>query len=455
MDLDPVFLSRLQFALTICFHYIFPQLTIGLAWVIVWMTTRYVQTGDEAFRRMSRFWIKVFALSFAVGVATGITMEFQFGTNWANYSKFVGDVFGAPLAAEGIFAFFLESSFLGILLFGEQRVSKRVYWLSSVLVAVGSTLSAFWIIVANSWQQTPAGYEIVGGRAQLVDFWAAVFNPSMIPGFLHTIGGALVTGTLFVVGLSAWYLLRKQHVEFAKRSLIIGLVGGFVFAVATVPLGHLQAVQVAKNQPEKLAAFEGHWETTTHAPLLLVGIPNAEEERTDFAIHLPNLLSIGVGGSADTEVMGLKDVPRDERPPLIISFFSFHLMVGLGMYFIGLTGWGLLLWLLGRLYDSRLFLKIALLSIPLPFIANELGWIAAEVGRQPWAVYKLMRTADGISPTVPAAQILFSIIMFSVIYALLFCLWIFALRRKLLKGPEDFSTPDANEGSAASQEVLS
>ena len=226
--MDAVLLARIQFALTVGFHYIFPVITIGMAWMIVWMLTRHLRTGEPIYQRMARFWIRVFALSFAIGVATGITMEFQFGMNWARYSKFVGDIFGAPLAAEGIFAFFLESSFLGVLLFGEQRVSRRVYWFSSLMVAVGSTLSGFWIVVANSWQQTPAGYHIVNGRAELLDFWAAVFNPSTLPRYFHTIDGALVGGAFFILGLSAWFLLRGEHQEFARKSLTMALVAGFL-----------------------------------------------------------------------------------------------------------------------------------------------------------------------------------------------------------------------------------
>jgi cytochrome d ubiquinol oxidase subunit I len=291
---DAALLARIQFALTVSFHYIFPSITIGMAWMIVWMLTRHLRTGDPLYQRMARFWIKVFALSFAVGVATGITMEFQFGMNWARYSRFVGDIFGVPLAAEGILAFFLESSFLGILLFGERRVSRRVYWFSSLMVAVGSTLSAFWIVVANSWQQTPAGYQIVNGRAELVDFWAAVFNPSTVERFLHTVDGTLVAGAFFILGLSAWFLLRGQHLEFARRSLSMALVAGFLASALQVPLGHFHAVQVAETQPVKLAAFEGLWETQTNAPLLLFGIPNREQRRTDFALDLPGLLSIGV-----------------------------------------------------------------------------------------------------------------------------------------------------------------
>ena len=446
--MDAVLLARIQFALTIGFHYIFPPITIGMAWLIVWMLGRHLKTGDPLYQTMARFWIRVFALSFAIGVATGITMEFQFGMNWARYSRFVGDIFGAPLAAEGILAFFLESSFLGVLLFGEGRVSARVYWFSALMVAVGSTLSGFWIVVANSWQQTPAGFHIVNGRAELTDFWAAVFNPSTVPRYLHTIDGALTAGAFFILGLSAWFLLRGEHREFAKKSLSMALVAGFAASVVQVPLGHYHAVQVTQTQPVKLAAFEGLWESGPSAPMLLVGLPNPEQERTDFALAIPGLLSIVVGGSTDTWVAGLKEFPRDVWPPLYLTFFSFHLMVGLGLFFIAFTGLGLFLLWRQKLYDNKLFLRVALLSIPLPVIANELGWIAAEVGRQPWIVYELMRTDEAFSTVVPAGQILTSIILFSVVYALLFCLWIFLLRRKLRAGPEP-QTPSEPTGQEA------
>ena len=440
--MDVVLLARIKFALTIGFHYIWPPLTIGLSWLIVYMMGRYLKTKDEMWRNMARFWVRVFALSFVIGVATGITMEFQFGTNWAVYSRYVGDIFGAPLAAEGVLSFFLESTFLGLLVFGEKRLSPRMHWFSALMVAFGATLSGFWIIVANSWQQTPAGFKIEGGRAVLTDFWAAVFNPSTVPRYLHTIDGALVTGSFFMVGIAAWYLLRKEHLEFAKRSMKIGLVVALVASVLQGGLGHYHAVQVTRTQPVKLAAFEGLFETQTNAPLLLFGIPNAKKGRTDYAVKIPGLLSLVVGGTTKTEVKGLNSFPKDQWPPLLLPFASFHLMVGLGMYFIALAGLGLILLRRGKLWDNRLYLKAALWSIPLPFLANELGWIAAEVGRQPWIVQGLLKTKDAVSVNVPAGQILAVIILFTIIYALLFGVWFFLLRKKLLKGPDPV-TPTA------------
>lgn len=441
--MDPVLLARTQFAFTIGFHFIFPPLTIGLAWLIFWFMTQYKRTGEEIYRSQVRFWTKLFAITFSVGVATGITMEFQFGTNWAEYSRFVGDIFGAPLAAEGIFAFFLESTFMGVLLFGWKRVSTKVMWFASLMVAVGSTLSAFWIIVANSWMQTPAGYELAEGRAVLTDFWAAVFNPSTVERYLHTVNACLITGAFFMLGISAWYLWKERHIDFAHRSLRVALVVGFITASLQLPIGHFHAVQVARTQPEKLATFEGLFETQKRAPLLLFGIPDAEERRVHFAIGVPAALSMMVDMKPDAEVVGLNDFPEDEWPPLLPTFFSFHLMVALGIYFVAFTGFGVLLLWRKRIFDSKLFLRLAMLSLPLPIIANELGWVAAEVGRQPWIVYRLLRTADAISFIVPTWQVVLSLCGFVVIYALLFAAWVYLLKREIVKGPETLVEKEA------------
>jgi cytochrome bd ubiquinol oxidase subunit I len=433
---DAILLGRIQFGFTAGFHFIFPPITIGMAWLIFIMLTLQRRAEDDYYEPMIQFWLKLFTITFAIGVATGIPLEFQFGTNWADYSRFVGDIFGAPLAAEAIFTFFLESTFLGVLIFGRKRVSAGAYWLSSFLVAAGSTLSAFWIIVANSWQQTPAGFKVIEGKAILTDFWAAVFNPSTVPRYLHTVDGAMVTGAFMMMAVSAWYLIKGRHRRMAEKSLIISLLVGAIFSFAQLGLGHVHAVQVAETQPLKLAAIEGLFETQTNAPLLLFGIPNFEEERTDYAVEIPGLLSMGVGFSADTEVQGLKDFPKDEWPPLLLTFIPFHLMVGLGMYFVFLTGLGLLLKFKGKLYETPWFLWLLVVSMPLPIIANDLGWITAEVGRQPWIVYGMLKTADAISHSVPAGQILASLIMFILIYSLLFAVWVFLLGKAIAKGPQ-------------------
>lgn len=446
--MDAVLLARIQFALTIMFHYIFPPLTIGLGWMIFHYNTRYQENGNPVFRQLAQFWTKIFAISFIIGVASGITMEFQFGTNWAAYSRFVGDIFGAPLAAEGVFAFFLESSFLGILLYGRKKVSQRMYWFSSLMVALGATMSAFWIVVANSWQQTPAGYEVVTevvngvevARAQLTNFWQAVFNPSTLPRYFHVITGALTVGVFFILGTSAWQELKGRHTEFFRISMRTAIVPCFAVILLTMFVGHHHGYQVSQTQPAKLAAFEGIWETQTHAPLMLFGWPDQKAELNRFAIRVPGMVSLFIGGTFDTEVQGLKDFPPEDRPPVALSFWSFHLMFYIGMWLALVSFVGVILWLQKKMVSTKAFLWAAALTVPLPFIGNEVGWVAAEVGRQPWVVYGELRTADAVSASVPAGQVLASIIMFSLIYSLLFGLWIYLLRRQFLKGPEPLET---------------
>ncbi|MBF0441581.1 MAG: cytochrome ubiquinol oxidase subunit I [Oligoflexales bacterium] len=433
--MDALLLARIQFALTIGFHYIFPPLTIGMAWIIFCFQSLYLTTKNDLYLHISKYWINLFAVSFVIGVATGITMEFQFGTNWAAYSRFVGDIFGAPLAAEGVIAFFLESSFLGVLIYGRERVGKTAYWFSSLMVALGSTLSAFWIIVANSWQQTPQGFVINNGRAQLTDFWLAVLSPSLVPRYLHTMFGALVTGSFFILGISSYYLIKQKHMEFARKSLKVSLIFSFLSVSGAMVIGHSHAVQVALTQPAKLAAFEGLWETRKDAPIIVFGLPDPENEKTDYKMEIPGLLSMLIAFDRNFEVKGLKDFVREERPPVRITFYSFHMMFMLGGYFFMLALFGLFLLCRGKVYENKLFLRLSVVTVPLPFICNELGWIAAEVGRQPWIVYNLMKTKDAISFNVPAGHILISIILFSAVYSLLFGLWIFVLRMKIIKGP--------------------
>ncbi|MBF0209116.1 MAG: cytochrome ubiquinol oxidase subunit I [Oligoflexia bacterium] len=452
---DTLLLSRVQFAITISFHYIFPSLTIGLSWVILYFLTRWLWEQKRRhevyygpYYQIAKFWIKIFAITFAVGAVTGITMEFQFGTNWAKYSKFVGDIFGPPLAAEALLAFFLESSFLAVLLYGEKRVKPFMYWFSALMVVVGTTLSAFWIVAANSWQQTPAGFTIIEGRAVLVDFWAAVFNPSTLPRFFHTMAGALATAAFFVLGISAYYFLKlksnllKSSDEFACKNFVLGAAFAFSSSIALLGLGHIHAVQVAKTQPLKLAAFEGLWKSGDHSPLLLVGWPNQQERRNDFALEIPGGLSLLVGGSLSTQVQGLNDFAPELYPPLLPTFYSFHLMVALGSYMI-LLGTAAL-YFFGRFLRQgeaspqvfqilpNWFLRLAMFSIPVPFIANQLGWFSAEVGRQPWSVYNLLRVENSISAQVTAGHIIASIVFFSLIYLLLFVLWIYLLRHKII-----------------------
>ena len=442
--MDAVLLARIQFAVTIGFHFIFPPISIGLAWLLVIFEWRGWRRNDEAYVRLGKFFAKLLALTFAVGVATGIVMEFQFGTNWAQYSKYVGDIFGAPLAAEGVFAFFLESGFLGLYLFGRGRVSKGVHWFAILMVAVGATLSAFWILVANSWQQTPAGFVVRNGRAELASFWAAVFNPSTLPRFFHTVDAALIAGAFVVAGVAAWLLLRGREADLAKKALALALVFGLAASLAELfPFGDLHARQVARTQPEKFAALEGLYASQTRAPLVVFAIPFTRPPRLRAALEIPGLLSWMAFGDANAPVRGINEFPPENRPPLWLTFVSFHNMVLLGMFFIAATGWGVLQMLRGRLWDQRWYLRLLVWSIPLPIVAIQLGWIATEVGRQPWIVYGLLRTSDAASRTVPAGDILASLILFSALYLALGALWLFLMFREVHHGPEPVRAQEA------------
>lgn len=430
--MDAVFLSRLQFGLTAFFHFLFPPLSIGLAALIAVIEFLHWRSKKEIYDRLARFWSRLFIITFAVGVATGITMEFQFGTNWSQYSKFVGDIFGAPLAAEGVFAFFLESTFVGLLIFGRDKISNGMRFFSALMVALGSVLSAFWIIVANSWQQTPAGYQIEGGRAVMTNFLAAVFNPSTVPRYLHTVDGAFMTGAFFMLGVNAYFLLKNKALDIAKPSLKIALVFALCVTLAQIFIGDWHAKEVAAAQPAKLAAFEGVWQTESHAPLLVFGIPDTSSEKTRLAVGVPGMLSFLAKGNASGTVKGLKDFPAADRPPVVATFTFFHLMVAIGIYLGLLILWALYLLRKGKLYQNRLVLKLLFYAIPLPFLANELGWLAAEIGRQPWIVYGVLKTVNAASP-LPAVQVLISTIAFVLAYSFLFTAVIYLLRREIKK----------------------
>lgn len=442
MQLDPLMLSRIQFALTIMFHYIFPPLTIGLSVLMVLIESMWIISGKALYESMAKFWTKIFAVNFAMGVATGIVMEFEFGTNWARYSKFVGDVFGSALAAEGIFAFFLESGFLSILVFGWGKVSRRMHFLATIMVCIGSIFSSIWITVANSWQQTPAGYHIVRTaagflRAEITDFWAMVFNPSTIPRLLHVWIGAFVLGAFFAMSISAFYILKKRHLEFAERSFKAALVYGALVSMLAGATGHLQACEVAYNQPAKLAAMEAHYLTESGGTqLYMFGWPDTKRKTVDFGLAIPDMLSLLVYFDPNKPVAGLDKFPERDHPPVLIPFVSFHTMVALGVYFIFVTSLALFFWWRKTLFQQRWLLWIFVFSTVPAIAANELGWVTAEVGRQPWVVYGLMRTSEGFSLAVPASHILGSIIMFSIVYALLFWVWVYVLHQKIMQGPE-------------------
>ncbi len=441
--LDPVLLARLQFALTICFHFLFPPISIGLAWMLVVLEYRGWRGGDRDIDHVARVLSRILALNFALGVATGIVMEFQFGTNWATYSRFVGDIFGAPLAAEGVFAFFLESTFLGLYLFGRDRISRGVKCFSILMVAVGATLSAFWILVANSWQQTPTGYKLVTlengmRRAELTSFGEAVFNPSMWPRFFHTVDAALITGAFFVAGILAWRLRNGLGGAPSRKGLKVAVTMGLVFSLLELfPFGHIHAVQVAETQPTKFATMEGILQTTSSPKLTVFGIPKGGPEPSLAArIEVPGM-GLLLGRDLEKEpVPGLDRVPVDERPPFFLTFVSFHNMVVLGGLFILVSLVGTWLAWRDRLAGNRGFLKVLVWFMPLPVLACQFGWIAAEVGRQPWIVYGLLKTKDAVSITVPSGNIVFSLLMFLVIYALLGGLYLFLLRREMAHDPE-------------------
>ncbi len=434
--MDSVLLARIQFAFAAGFHFLFPPTTLGLSFIIVILETIYFKTHNEIYKRLSSFLVKILGLVFVVGVATGISLEFAFGANWSEYSRMVGDIFGAPLAAEGVFAFFMESIFLGVLVFGREKVSKKMYLLSAFLVFFGSHLSGLWIIIANSFMQTPAGYKIVEGRAVLTNFFEAAINHSTVVRYLHTLIAGWITGSLFVAGIGAWYVIKNKQADYAKKTIRVALTLFIFSSIVQLFFGHQHSVQVAKTQPEKMAAFEGLWETQKGAPLALFGIPDEKKEKTHLYIGLPGLLSYLVYFDEDAEIKGLKDFQKDERPPVFLSFWSYHIMIGLGMFFILLAIMGFCLLVRKKIWDTKWYLKALLFSIPLPYIANEFGWIAAEVGRQPWAVYKVLKTADAASVVVPAWQILFTLVVFILIYSLIFWVFMKLLLKMIRKGPE-------------------
>jgi len=438
--MDVLLLSRLQFAFTISFHYLYPPLSIGLGAMLVFFEARWLMTRNPLYHQLARFWTRVFALTFALGVATGIVMEFEFGTNWATYSRYVGDVFGSALAAEGIFAFFLESGFLAVLLFGWDKVGPRLHFFSTCMVALGAHFSAVWIIVANSWMQTPAGFHIVGegleARAEITDFWAMIFNPSSVDRLTHTLGGAWMAGATLVLSVGAWYLLRGRHETFAKTCVKAGLIAASFAMAFQLVTGHASAVGVARNQPAKLAAFEGHWETGAQAPLYLFGWVDAKQQKT-HGVAIPGALSLLTHNDASQPVTGLDAFAPGDRPPVNFVFQAYHGMVGVGVTLFGLFAFAFFAWWRGFLFQKRWLLILLVLSVLGPQIANQLGWWAAEVGRQPWIVHGVLPTSEALSAVVKAEAVLTSLILFSVVYLLLFALFIYLLNDKIQHGPDE------------------
>ena len=437
--MDVGVLARLQFALTIGFHYIYPPLSIGLGMMLVVIEAMSLITKNPIYHQMARFFTRIFGLVFAIGVATGIVMEFEFGTNWAAYSRFVGDVFGSALAAEGLFAFFLESGFLALLLFGWDRIGPRLHFLSTVAVCLGAHFSAIWIIVANSWMQTPAGYHVVldaagRPRAEITDFWAVVFSPSSVDRLVHTVVAAWATGAFFVLSIAAYYLLKRRHETFARTSMRLGLALAAVASLASIATGDLSARLVARHQPEKFAAMEGVMEASAPAGMHIAGWVDGANQRVVGA-EIPGLLSRMMAGDSTAAIPGIKAFPPGDLPPVNATFQAFHFMVAIGTLLAALVACGVALLPNGRLFRTWWLLWVFVGAVIGPQVANQLGWATAEIGRQPWIVYKVMRTLDGLSPVVSSPQIIFSLVLFTLVYALLFVLFLFLLNEKIQHGP--------------------
>jgi len=438
--MDVEILSRIQFAFTVAFHYIYPPLSIGIGLIMVVFESMYLRTKLKEYEVLAKFWTKIFAITFGIGVVTGIVMEFEFGTNWATYSRYVGDIFGSALAAEGIFAFALESSALGVLLFGWNRVKPWVHLVATWAVFLGSMFSAVWIVVANSWQQTPAGYHIVGegmqARAEIVDFWAMVFNPSSVDRLTHVWLGAFLAGTFLILSVHAYYILKGRFVFLSKKAFKITLVVAAVASLAQLFTGHSSAEGVAVNQPAKLAAMEGHFEKSAPADLYLLGWVDKENKEVS-GLKVPGGLSFMLHQDFETPVTGLDAFPKEDQPPQVNAVFQFyHLMVAIGMFLIALSLFALWQWKRGKLFQKKWLLWTFVFTALLPQLANQFGWFAAEMGRQPWVVYGLLRTSDALSKSVQANQVLFSLILFFVVYFVLFLLFIYLMNKKIKSGPD-------------------
>ncbi|OPY17327.1 MAG: Cytochrome bd-II ubiquinol oxidase subunit 1 [Syntrophus sp. PtaB.Bin075] len=445
--MDVLTLSRLQFAMTAGFHFLFVPLTLGLSILVAFMESRYVFTGNPLYLRMTRFWGKLFLINFAVGLVTGLTLEFQFGMNWASYSRFVGDIFGTPLAIEATAAFFLESTFIGLWIFGWKRLSPRLHAFTIWVVAFATNFSALWILLANGWMQHPVGFVLRNARAEMVDFPALLTSSYGWLKFLHTITAGYVTAAFFVLGISAWQILKKREVPLFKSSFRIAAVFGLLSSLAVVGIGDFHGAEVARVQPGKLAAMESLWETESSVPFYLFVLPDAKNERNSIeAVGIPYMVSFLAYRDIHAELKGLKEFPREDRPPVMETFLGFRIMVALGGLFMLLAAIALYLSVRNRLESLPRFLWLMALSLPLPYLAGQAGWVVAEVGRQPWIVYGLLRTKDAVSPNIAGSQVLFSLIGLGLLYTFLgivgLCLMIYHIR----KGPE----PEATEPGASS-----
>jgi cytochrome d ubiquinol oxidase subunit I len=442
---EAVFAHRIQFAFTVMFHYLFPILTMGLGFFIALFSTLHLLTNDKRYADAARFWAKIFAVNFALGVVSGIPLEFEFGTNWSRFSSFGGGVFGQTLPLEGVYAFFLESGFLGMFLAGEKRVGRTLHWISGLGVAFGSLLSGYFIVATNAWMQHPVGYVMdPSGAIRLKSFWAVLLNPYAIWEYAHTINGSMLTAAFVIGGIGAFYLLSDRHREFGKLSVKTAVVAGVILSLTQLfPTGDLNGANVVRYQPAKLAAMEGLFDTAQGAPLAIVGMPDTETGKLIDPIYVPEFLSFLAYGSFRATVDGLNNYARDLWPPVALTYYSYHIMVGLGTIFIAEMLIGLFLLWRHKLYSSRWFLWMLMLTIPFPYIANEAGWMVTEVGRQPWLVYGLMKTAVGTSTNVAAGETIFTTMGFAGIYAMLSILFLFLVARIIGRGPKDETTAHA------------
>jgi len=435
--MDVVTLSQLQFAATCMFHWIFVPLTLGLSIMTAWMETKYVTTGDETWLRMTKFWGKLFLINFALGVVTGITMEFQFGLNWAEYSRYVGDIFGAPLAIEATVTFFLESVFIGVWIFGWNKISKKAHAVTIWLAAIGTNLSALFILLANAWMQKPVGFVIRNGRAEMTDFIAVLTNPYGWIKYSHTLMSGYALAAFVLMGVSAWHLLRKNEVDFFTRSFRMAAVWGFVASLIVAVTGDFHAVEIAKVQPSKFAAMESIWETKTNAEMCLLLVPDpARECNAVEALKIPGMLSFLAFHDVNAEIKGLKDFPREMRPPVTPTFLSFRIMVGIGTFMILASLLAIFLSRRKNFVDNRAFLTLMVFALPAPYLAQQVGWLVAELGRQPWIVFGVLKTSDAVSKSVTSTQVLLSLIGFTILYGLLGAVDFYLLAKYAKKGPD-------------------
>jgi len=441
-------IHRLHFAFTVTFHYLFPQLTMGLALLIVILKTIALRTGDEHYNRAARFWAKIFGVNFAIGVVTGIPMEFQFGTNWAEFSKSAGGVIGQTLAMEGVFSFFLESSFLGLFLYGEKRLGRVGHWVAAFLVFLGSWMSGYLIVATDAWMQHPVGYRMMpDGQIALASFWQLLCNPWALGQYAHNMLGAVQTGCFVMTAVGAFYLLTNRDIPYGKTFVRLGVTVGIIAALLQlVPTGDIQGVMIAKHQPVTLAAMEGLFVTQEGAPLVILGQPNVEKRRLDNPLEIPSMLSFLTYREWSASVKGLDAFPQQDWPDTLeLLYYSYHIMVGLGTIFIAVMGLSALLLWRKKLFESRWMLWLLMLCAPMPYIANTAGWMTAELGRQPWLIYGIMRTARGASPRVDAGSAWFTLLGFMGMYTVLAMLWLFLVYREIDHGPE----PDLSATSPA------